>query len=187
MRRSTREPSATPHNWRMRARRLPAQLDSHVAAASWVACFGRLPGEETSPVTPTRQSSSPAPPITPSRSSPTLLPFITSSSLRHISPARQRSYLPNASPPRSPTSVRHSPVGSSGRRDKEPAWPRLTSASASMDKRTLVVGTPSYMAPEVVERSIYSPACDMWAVGVILYFSLRGQVLPPTPATFPIT
>ena len=36
------------------------------------------------------------------------------------------------------------------------------------------------MAPEVLSSAIYSPACDMWAVGVILYFCLQG--LPPFAA-----
>ena len=30
------------------------------------------------------------------------------------------------------------------------------------------------MAPEVLERAAYSPACDMWAVGVILFIMLAG-------------
>jgi calcium-dependent protein kinase len=39
-----------------------------------------------------------------------------------------------------------------------------------------VVGTPYYMAPEVLTRK-YGPECDIWAVGVIMFFMLSG-VMP---------
>jgi calcium-dependent protein kinase len=38
-----------------------------------------------------------------------------------------------------------------------------------------VVGTPYYMAPEVLTRK-YGPECDIWAVGVIMYFMLSGEM-----------
>jgi len=38
-------------------------------------------------------------------------------------------------------------------------------------------GTPTYVAPEVLEKQIYNSAVDMWAVGVITYILLGGQ--PP--------
>ena len=38
------------------------------------------------------------------------------------------------------------------------------------------VGTPSYMAPEVADRTIeYNAACDMWSVGVAAYLLMCGK------------
>jgi len=39
---------------------------------------------------------------------------------------------------------------------------------------TKIVGTPEYIAPEVVLRKDYGPPADMWAMGVILYILLCG-------------
>lgn len=40
--------------------------------------------------------------------------------------------------------------------------------------RRSVVGTPAYLAPEVIRSHGYNRSLDMWAVGVILYVSLSG-------------
>lgn len=38
-----------------------------------------------------------------------------------------------------------------------------------------VAGTPAYMAPEQIKGWMLSPACDIYAVGLILYETLTGQ------------
>uniref|UniRef100_A0A3B3T8J4 non-specific serine/threonine protein kinase n=1 Tax=Paramormyrops kingsleyae TaxID=1676925 RepID=A0A3B3T8J4_9TELE len=40
--------------------------------------------------------------------------------------------------------------------------------------RRSVVGTPAYLAPEVISSLGYNRSLDMWAVGVVLYVSLSG-------------
>lgn len=47
-----------------------------------------------------------------------------------------------------------------------------------------LVGTPNYIAPEILQRSGYKQLCDWWSVGVIMYEMLVGQppFMAPTPS-----
>uniref|UniRef100_A0A182YCQ3 Serine/threonine-protein kinase ULK3 n=1 Tax=Anopheles stephensi TaxID=30069 RepID=A0A182YCQ3_ANOST len=42
-------------------------------------------------------------------------------------------------------------------------------------ENTAVKGSPLYMAPEILLKTSYGPAADLWSVGVILYECLFGQ------------
>ena len=44
-------------------------------------------------------------------------------------------------------------------------------------KETLSLGTPLYMAPELVKRKQYDEKVDIWALGVMTYIILTGS--PP--------
>lgn len=46
-----------------------------------------------------------------------------------------------------------------------------------MSQALSLVGTPNYIAPEVLLRTRYTGACDWWSVGVIFYEMVVGQ--PP--------
>ena len=44
-------------------------------------------------------------------------------------------------------------------------------------KETLALGTPTYMAPEIVSQQAYDKGVDIWALGVTVYIMLTG--MPP--------
>ena len=39
----------------------------------------------------------------------------------------------------------------------------------------LVLGSPLYMAPELVKKQIYTEKVDIWALGCVTYLLLSGQ------------
>lgn len=50
----------------------------------------------------------------------------------------------------------------------------LSRALTTPDHLT-VVGTPYYLAPEMI-AGVYTPLCDMWSLGVVLYYALVGKL-----------
>ena len=45
----------------------------------------------------------------------------------------------------------------------------------------MIVGTPSYAAPEIIMHKQYGPPSDCWAAGVVLYILLSGRGATPPP------
>ena len=39
----------------------------------------------------------------------------------------------------------------------------------------LVLGSPLYMAPEIIESKIYNEKVDIWSIGIITYMLLTGR------------
>lgn len=59
-----------------------------------------------------------------------------------------------------------------------------TTSRAKLTVYGAVMGTPTYMSPEAVERKPVGPACDLYALGVILFEMLTGK--PPFDADQPL-
>jgi hypothetical protein len=74
----------------------------------------------------------------------------------------------NSSPDKRGDSVRSSANASEG---------AAAAASSPAKRRTRMVGTVGYMAPEVITQRNYSPAADLFSAGVVLYTLLVGY--PP--------
>jgi serine/threonine protein kinase len=40
-----------------------------------------------------------------------------------------------------------------------------------------IVGSPLYMAPEIIGKKTYDSSCDVWSIGIIAFILLTGR--PP--------
>lgn len=51
--------------------------------------------------------------------------------------------------------------------------------NSQQSPKSLIVGTPLYIAPEVYKTKgqdkSYTPACDMWALGILMYNLFSGD------------
>jgi serine/threonine protein kinase len=63
-------------------------------------------------------------------------------------------------------------------------------STSTLDKEHHVVGTPNWMAPEIIQLSAATPVADIWSVGCTVIELLSGKPpyhnLAPMPALFAI-
>lgn len=45
---------------------------------------------------------------------------------------------------------------------------------------TSLVGTPLYMSPQILRRTMYTAKCDVWSIGLIFYELIYGQTPWPS-------
>ena len=50
------------------------------------------------------------------------------------------------------------------------------------DKFQEILGSPNYIAPEILEKKPYDSKCDIWSCGILAYFLLSGSTPYPIPA-----
>ena len=43
-------------------------------------------------------------------------------------------------------------------------------------KTFTIIGTPNYMAPQIISGKGYSSAVDLWSLGIVIYEFMAGQV-----------
>lgn len=52
----------------------------------------------------------------------------------------------------------------------------VANSNGSDNTMKSTIGTPGYVAPEVVKREAYGPPVDLWSCGVVLYVMLSGRM-----------
>jgi cGMP-dependent protein kinase len=54
---------------------------------------------------------------------------------------------------------------------------KLEIGNCSIAKKTFtIIGTPNYMAPEIITGKGYSCAADLWSLGIVMYEFMAGEV-----------
>ena len=53
---------------------------------------------------------------------------------------------------------------------------KLIDSSNRSQKTFSIIGTPHYMAPEILTGTGYSYFCDLWSIGICMYEFMCGEV-----------